>query len=95
MDYLIDQAINEKKINKELLPYDIRGPCKLQQQAFTNSTLELLFNTYSLNNLKKGNKVIQTCKNFRCVNPSHLREVSYEIWFKNGLEAELLWMDYV
>ena len=95
MDYLIDQAVNDK-FNRTLLPYNVISTCKEQPSIlWTNVTLETIFREYNLYSPKKGNKVIQNCKNFRCVNPTHLSEVSYEIWFKNGLEAELLWMDYV
>lgn len=95
MDYLIDQAANEK-INRALLPYNVISTCKEQiNHIWTNSTLETIFNEHNMHKLTKGNKVLQKCKNFRCTNPSHLSEVSYEIWFKNGLDAELLWMDYV
>ena len=93
MDYLIDQAIYEN-INKD--SYDIIGPCKENKQIiWTNSTLENIFNAHNLYKKSKANKIIQICKNVFCINPIHLREVSYEIWFKKGLDAELLWMDYV
>ena len=92
MDYLIDQAIYEK-INKD--SHDIIGPCKVNPQVFTNSTLETIFNAHNMYRLKKGYRVLQLCKNLRCVNPTHLSEVKYEVWFKHGLDAELLWMDYV
>ena len=95
MDYLIDQAVNEK-FNRALLPYNVKSTCTEQiNNIWTNSTLETIFNAHNMYKLKKGNRILQTCKNFRCTNPSHLSEVSHEVWFKNGLEAELLWMDYV
>ena len=95
MDYLLDQALHEK-INTNLLPYNTMGACKENNNVlWTNSTLETIFREHNLYKITKGNKILQICKNFRCINPNHLREVSHDIWFKNGLETELLWMDYV
>jgi hypothetical protein len=95
MDYLIDQAVQEK-YNSVLLPYNTIGACKINKAIqWTNVTLESIFSEKNIYKVKQGNRVIQVCKNLRCVNQNHLREVNYETWFKNGLEAELMWMDFV
>ena len=95
MDYLIDQAVSDK-YNITALPYNTINKCtECKHQVWSKSTLETIYNENNMYKVTRGNKVLQICKNFRCVNPAHLREVTYENWFKNGLEVELLWMDFV
>lgn len=45
--------------------------------------------------ITKDKKIIQKCKNKRCVNPDHLLEVDHETWYKNTLDKDQMWMDYV
>ena len=90
MDCLIELAVNEKF---NITPLVKCTECK--HQVWSNSTLETIYNENNIYKVTRGNRVLQMCKNYRCINPSHLREVNYETWFKNSLEIELLWMDVV
>ena len=105
MEYLIENAVNSDS-NKELKEFQknvvknrtqmhrLMTFCWDYDGTWDNDIMTWSY-THFKNSITKGKKIIQKCKNKRCVNPDHLLEVDHETWYKNTLDKEQMWMDYV
>jgi hypothetical protein len=105
MDNLIENAVNQlkdnetdmfnKNVNKSRTQMNrFLGFCWEYDAVWQNTILTWAYTRFK-QTPKKDKKVIQKCKNKRCVNPDHLVEVDHETWFKNSLDDDQLWMDVV
>ena len=102
MDQLIDNETQKKpdpemdallkEVDKNRTQQNrILGFCWDYDGMWTDTLLDKFYTTKVAN----GKRLIQKCKNKRCVNPEHLIEVTQEVWFRNSLDADMMWMDVV
>jgi hypothetical protein len=105
MDSLIENAVNQLKdpeadmfnkyVNKSRTQMNrFLGFCWEYDGVWQNEILTWAYTRFK-QAPKNNQKIIQKCKNKRCVNPEHLIEVDHETWFKNSLDNDQLWMDVV
>jgi hypothetical protein len=105
MDSLIENAVNtlkdtetdmfNKHVNKSRTQMNrFLGFCWEYDGVWQNTILTWAYTRFK-QSPNKDKKVIQKCKNKRCVNPDHLVEVDHETWFKNSLDDDQQWMDVV